>query len=190
MKDINLLYRIQTEKSASALNKTRRRAIVLISVMTFLLAASYGALWYGTDYYTAETSLLKAEAASYSAVQEAKTAAALKKSEIESIRELIGVSESTSYTDTALLETLSSCLYKYTFLTNLVVNENGLINMTGKAATRPDIANLIYTLKQTSLFSNVSVNVINAEGHDARPADAGAYDFTLTATIKGGKAGE
>ena len=185
MKDINLLQGYKNEKKDFDINKNGRSAFIVIGVLIIVIAVAYGGLLYANDFVAGQTEALQAEADSYAEVQMVKTSIDQKNAEIQSIHDLLDTAEKTSYADTGFFKTVSSALNKNIFLTNLAVQETGSVNISGTAVTRQDITYFMYALKKTSLFSDVSVNVINLQS-SGDTGVSGVYDFTITAAIKAG----
>lgn len=189
MKDINLLSSFKSDKKQFDLALQQKRATIFICILVVLLGGAYAGILYADGYYRANTEALKAEAAGYSAVTEAKARAAHSKAHIDNLDALIATAYSTSYVKTEHLNSLSSVLSENTFLSSLSVNENGNIGINGKSVTRKDITYFLFSLKETGVFSDVSVKIVNAE---KQPSGSGAdtYDFTVTTSLKGGVGNE
>ncbi|SMC42721.1 PilN domain-containing protein [Papillibacter cinnamivorans] len=188
MKDINLLQGFKSEKKQD-LSKIRRRLVTLLIVVVVVLAAGFGGLKFAAGYFDGKTEDLKAEAANYSAVSQVKASLNQKKAEIAGLEDTLKTASGTSYVDTDFFWTLSSVLNENTFFSTLAIDENGIVSINGKSATRDDITYFMYNLKKTGLFSDVSVNMVNTEKQE-EAGGADTYDFTINATLKGGVDGE
>ena len=188
MKDINLLQSFQSEKRQFDLARYRRRAAAGILALAVLLGGCYGALRYGTARFDRETEALTAEVLGYTEVSDVKGAIAGMEARLESLRSLLDEAAASSSVSSTLLDTLASALSGEVYLTSLTVGENGSVSLSGGAAARDGVTDLLYNLKKTGAFAEVSVSLVNA----AKPEGGGAetYDFTINGSLKGGEAGE
>lgn len=188
MKDINLLQSFQSERRQFDLARYRRRAMGGVLALAVLLGGCYGALRYGTARFDRETEALSAEALSYTEVSDVKGSITEMEARLESLRALLSEAAESSSVSSALLDTLASALGGEIYLTSLTVEEKGLVSLSGTAAARDGVTDLLYNLKKTGVFSDVSIGLVNA----AKPESGGAetYDFTINGSLKGGEAGE
>lgn len=188
MRDINLLQSLHSEKKQFDIAQFVKFALVGLVVLVVLLGGCYGALLYGVAQSNGEIARLSAEATEYIEVTEVKGSIALMQTQLESLQTLLDTAAVTSPVEGALLDTLASALGGEIYFTNLAVGENGTVSISGSAAARDEVTNLLYNLKITGRFSHVSVNLVNAGMQESGTAQT--YDFTLNATLKGEEAGE
>ncbi len=189
MKDINLLQSFQSEEKSQDTGLYGRRCALVCVCAAVVLAGAFVSLKLTGRNFKEQAQSFSEEAKSYSAVTEIKASIAEKDAEIKSLGDLIKAAGDTSPVGTGLLATIRSAFDEYIFLTNFSIDEAGAVNFTGKSANRTEIADLLYSLKQTELFSGVSVKIINTElQEESMPEDL--YNFTMTAVLKGGVGNE
>lgn len=188
MKDINLLQSFQNERKQFNLTRYKRRAMVFLAALALLLGAAAGGLWYGVSSYDRQTQRLREEAAQYAEVTQVKASISQLKAQAEALRTLLDTARAASPVDTGILDTLAGALGDEIYFTTLNITENGAVSISGSAATRKEIADLLYNLKETGAFTDVAVNLVNAE--ELSDGETALYDFTMTAVMKGEEAGE
>ena len=188
MRDINLLQSTQSEKRQFDLARFGRGAVAGTLVLALLLGGGYGALRYGTARLDRDTSTLAAEAQTYTELSDVKTSIAGMEARLERLSALLDTAAQSSSVSSALLDTLASALGGEVYLTSLSVGEDGALSLSGTATTQAAVTDLLYNLKRTGAFTELSISLVNA----AKPEGGGAetYDFTINGSLKGGEAGE
>lgn len=183
MKDINLLVGLISTKKQFDIRKSGKKATVVIVLLAFLLGAVFGVLKYLSNMHNEKIDELRSEMTAYSEVTQVKSEIQSGKKQLNSIRDLLSVTAASSRVTTQLFDTVGSSMDDAVFLTSLAFNENGTVSFSGKAATRLDITYFIYSLKETGVFSEVTVSAINSEKHSGSE-EPSAYNFTATAVVK------
>lgn len=185
MKDINLLQGLISVRKQFDLRKSIRVSVAIFIIIVIVMAAAAVGLSVLNGIYQGKTADMKAQMNAYSEVNTVKNDISAKTKQISDLKDLVDKAQASGTVKSDFFNTVSSALNDSVFLTNIAVNNDGSVSMSGKSSSRMPITYFIYALKESGHFSNVSFNVVNSEKQDN--GGVVAYDFTATAVLKGDK---
>lgn len=188
LKDINLLYGLSKPKREYSFQSGMKNLLVVLVIFSALLTGVWAVLKSQTSRYGSLVLQLQEQELSYYGVNNERLKLAQSKSKLESIGMVLQTAQSAAHVDLELLDGVSGAMVQNSFLTSLIVDQTGAVDVRAVAADRDDIPVILYRLKETGLFSGVSMEAVTL----VQPADGSAayYEFSLSGSLEASKSAE
>ena len=180
MYDINLLPHAKNQgEKRESLGRLSVAAIAFASII-LLAGGVYGILHYLESNVLKEQQELDGKVKVYTTINETKKNIRQREDKVKRMSGVMEAATKDSVLNTRLLERISAISPENVFLMNYSVAKAGDINLSGRSKDRESIAHYLYTLRETGLFSEVSVKSITTNASEGGKS----ADYSFTASLK------